>query len=131
MATSDSISSMSRSLSWSHPIDTMGHPSPHAFTPISGLWHILEMPSCLTISILSYSLHLIPPSSPHSLSLPVLSLRSHLISILFPLLRKIQASFLGPSLLFGFFGHDCPLRGSTQQTMRTDAETHSQTLGGA
>jgi hypothetical protein len=27
--------------------------------------------------------------------------------------------------------HNCPLRGSTQQLTKTDAETHSETLDGA
>jgi len=43
-------------------------------------------------------LYLIPP---HALFQPFASL--HPISILFPLMRKIQPSSLGPSLLFGSF----------------------------
>lgn len=43
-----------------------------------------------------------PP--PHPLSHPVSSLPLPPITILFPLLSEIQASSLGPSILFSFFG---------------------------
>ena len=77
-------------------------------SPIPGLWHIVEMsaPCPQPISVLSpmLSLHLIPPlhSPPHPLSHPVPSLHLPQISILFPLVGNAQASYLGPSLLFGF-----------------------------
>jgi hypothetical protein len=75
---------------------------------IPGLWKVLEMPSpCpLLISIFSplFYLHLIPLLS--SISHPLSSRFLPLISIVFPLLRKIQQSSLGPFLLFAFFGFD-------------------------
>ena len=44
-----------------------------------------------------------PPSCPYPLFYTVPSFHWPLISILFSLLRNIQSSSLGPSLLFGFF----------------------------
>ena len=77
--------------------------------------------SALTLSSVSLSIPFLCTSFPRpralscfSLSHPlfhsVLALPPPPISILFPLLRKIQASSLGPSLLFGFFGSvDCSM----------------------
>ena len=79
-------------------------------SPISGLWHILE----ITLPITNF--HFLcpaipisdPPSPPHSppnpFSNPVLSHHPPKITILFALLRKIQLSSLGSSLLFVFIG---------------------------
>ena len=91
------------------PIYSLGLPPclrPH-------LTHSLEMtprphpgplPISVPFSLLSLYLILLTNSILHPLSYPAPSLYPPLISVLFFLLKDIQASFIGCSLLFGFFG---------------------------
>jgi len=91
--------------------------TPWGLPPVSGLWHILEMQPLTTADFhslpTSLSLHLIPPlpiCPSHPLSHLVFSLHQPPMSILFPLLRKIQAPCLEPPLLYGFWGFvECSL----------------------
>lgn len=75
-------------------------------SPIPGLQHNLDIAPC-TSNFHSPFPALPTSDSPHFPSYllfhPIPSIHSPLISISFPLLVKIQASFLGPSF-FGFFG---------------------------
>jgi hypothetical protein len=88
------------------PIDSLG------LLPIPVLWHILEIyiPSPINFPSLFPALpvHMVSPyptpfSSPFQFH-PFPTFCQPLIFILFPLLRKIQPSSLGPSLLFDSFG---------------------------
>ena len=72
--------------------------------PVLCFSHILDMPpqAPMQISLSWPSLRVIPPSSLYPLPHPLLSFHSPLKNILFLHLTEIQASSLGPCLLFGF-----------------------------
>jgi hypothetical protein len=89
-------------------IDFLNPPRPQVF----GMSQRSNFPSPPLSPLSQLSLYLphSHPNPPHPLSYAVPSLLPPLMTVLFPLLSETQASSLGPSLLFSFFGSvDCSM----------------------